>query len=693
LAQGAAVVAQRKPQGLIERSVTMRSTHVGLMLMALALQPVQANQVSPITKVLQLMSDMQTKIIAEGEAAHGVYAEFAEMCEERSKNLQFEIKTGKAEVADLKAAIDEETAKAESLDTKVEELTASIAADEADLEAATKIRAKESADFVAEEKELAEVIDSLQRAIGILEKEMAKHGASMMQIKNAGNLAKTLQVLVEASTLTSADAKGIAALVQTQENSDDVETGAPDPAVYKGQSGGIIDTLGDLLEKAESQLADIRNKETAALHEFQSLKQSLEDKIKYENKELDEAKTGIAASNEKKAIAEGDLETTTKNLDEDVLALSELHHQCLSKAQDYEVETKSRGEELTAIAAAKKAISETTAGAADLSYGFSQVSFLQRSQSGGMQVVRFFRELAQKKHFPALAQLSMRMDAAIRASEGDPFVKVKDLIQDMIETLEKEAEEDATEKAYCDKELAETNAKKDAKTTEIKKLSTKIDQMTSRAAQLKGEVAELEKALSALSKAQAEMDKIRLEEKEDYIKAKSEMDAGIKGVQLALKVLRDYYAKGDKAHASDEGGGAGIIGLLEVVESDFSKGLIEMTSTEEAAQAAYDQETKDNEIERTIKEQDVKYKSEEATGLEKTTAEATSDKSGVQEELDAVLEYLKGMEDRCIAKPETYQERVKRRDAELAGLREGLRILEEQTSFLQLKTRTLRGTK
>merc|ERR1712156_741018 len=548
--------------------------------------------------------------------------------------------------------------------------------------------------FLAEEKELAEVTDALQRAIAILEREMAKHGASMMQLKNAGSLEKTLRVLVEASSLTSADAKGIAALVQTQQASDDGDMGAPDPAVYKGQSGGIIDTLGDLLEKAESQLAELRNKETASLHEFQMLKQSLEDKIKYETKELDEAKTGIAASNEKKAAAEGDLAATTKNLDEDVLALSELHHDCLTKAQDYEAETKSRGEELTAIATAKKTIEETTSGAADLSYGFNQVSFMQRSQSGGLQVVRFFRELAQQKHFPALAQLSLRMDAAIRASEGDPFAKVKGLIQDMIETLEKEAEADATEKAYCDKELAETNAKKDAKTTEIKKLSTKIDQMTSRSAQLKGEVAALEKGLSALAKAQAEMDKIRLEEKEAYTKAKAEMEAGIKGVQLALKVLRDYYAKADKAHVSDEGGGGGVIGLLEVCESDFSKGLVEMTSTEEAAQAAYDTETKENEIEKVTKEQDVKYKTEEATGLDKATAEATSDKAGVQEELDAVLEYLKGIEDRCIAKPETYEERVARRDAELAGLKEALSILESETSFLQRKSkRTLRGTK
>merc|ERR1712156_1195312 len=117
-------------------------------------------------------------------------------------------------------------------------------------------------------------------------------------------------------------------------------------------------------------------------------------KIKYETKELDEAKTGIAASNEKKATAEGDLAVTTKNFDEDVLALSELHHECLTKAQDYEAETKSRGEELKAIAMAKKVIAETTSGAADLSYGLNQVSFLQ---SGGLRAVRFLHDLATKE--------------------------------------------------------------------------------------------------------------------------------------------------------------------------------------------------------------------------------------------------------------------------------------------------------
>jgi len=658
---------------------------------ALAVQVVA--QTNPVQKAIQLLSDLETKIIKEGAASRKVYVDFAEFCEDRSRELHFEIKTENNQISDLKATIAVETATMGALTTKIEELSAEGSLDEADLAAARHIRSTEQAAFAAAEKELMEIIDTLGRAIGIIEREMAKGGASMMQLKSATNIGQALSVLVQASMLSTADASRLTALVQSSQASTDGDEAinAPDPAVYKGQSGGIIDTLGDLLEKAESQLSELRNKETAALHEFEALKQSLEDKVKYETKELEEAKTGIAASNEKKATAEGDLEVTTKNLNEDIVALSDLHHECLTKAQDYEAETKSRGEELTAIATAKKAIQETTSGAGGLSYGLNQVSFLQHSQDQGFQVIRFLRGVAQQQHLPALAQLTVRIDSAVRSGD-DAFTKVKGLIQDMIETLEKEAEQDATEKAYCDKELAETYAKKDAKTTEIKKLSTKIDQMTSRSAQLKAEIAELEKGLSSLAKSQAEMDKVRLNEKEEYTKAKAEMEAGIKGVQLALKVLRDYYAK-DKSHSADEGGGAGIIGLLEVVESDFSKGLIEMTSTEDAAQAAYDQETKDNEIERVTKEQDIKYKTEESTGLDKATAEATSDKSGVQEELDAVLEYLKGIEDRCIAKAEPYAERVRRREAELNGLREALNILENETSFLQQKRQTLRGAK
>merc|ERR1712194_420673 len=107
------------------------------------------------------------------------------------------------------------------------------------------------------------------------------------------------------------------------------------------------------------------------------------------------------------------------------------------------------------------------------------------------------------------------------------------------------------------------------------------------------------------------------------------MEQGLEGVKMALKVLREYYSS-DKAHAAAEGAGSGIIGLLEVIESDFSQGLAEFITVEETSAATYDKESKENEIEKTTKDQDVKYKNQEASDLDKAIAEASSDRSGVQ---------------------------------------------------------------
>jgi hypothetical protein len=88
----------------------------------------------------------------------------------------------------------------------------------------------------------------------------------------------------------------------------------------------------------------------------------------------------------------------------------------------------------------------------------------------------------------------------------------------------------------------------------------------------------------------------------------------------------------------------------------------------------------------------VKYKSKESKDLDKETEENSADRSGVQTELDAVLEYLAKIEDRCIAKAETYAERKSRREAELAGLKQALDILDNETAFVQMRAhRTLRG--
>merc|ERR1711957_983250 len=129
--------------------------------------------------------------------------------------------------------------------------------------------------------------------------------------------------------------------------------------------------------------------------------------------------------------------------------------------------------------------------------------------------------------------------------------KIKGLITDMIAKLESEATADATHKAYCDKELSETNTKKSEKTNEIKKLSTRIDRMTAQSAQLKEAVAALQSGLANLAKSQADMDKMRLEGHSAFTASEAELEKALTGTKLALKILNEYYATEGKAHEAE----------------------------------------------------------------------------------------------------------------------------------------------
>merc|ERR1719252_59318 len=215
--------------------------------------------------------------------------------------------------------------------------------------------------------------------------------------------------------------------------------------------------------------------------------------------------------------------------------------------------------------------------------------------------------------------------------------------------------------------------------------------MTARIAVLKGEIAALAKQLSELAASQLAMDNMRGEEHEVYLSQTAEMEEGLQGVKLALKTLKDYYG-GASDHGAATGAGEGIIGLLEVIESDMTKTLADVEATEKSSAAEYDRQTKENEILKTTVDQDLKYKSKEKKELEESIAEATSDRGNVQAELDAVLEYLEKLTDRCVAKPMSYEERTKRREAEIAGLKQALEILDGEAVLLQKNSeRRLRG--
>jgi chromosome segregation ATPase len=280
-------------------------------------------------------------------------------------------------------------------------------------------------------------------------------------------------------------------------------------------------------------------------------------------------------------------------------------------------------------------------------------------------------------------------------SSGDPFAKVKTLITDMISKLESEASADATEKAYCDEELSKSGAKKGDLDDEIAKLSTKIDQATADSTALKSEVKELQEELAKMEKEQADNTKWREDEHAEYVVSKKDLEEGVAGVRKALDVLRNYYGGAafvqqpapPAAFEKATGAGESIIGILEVCESDFATDLAKVETAEADSQSTYDTLTQEYKVTKAKKDQDVKYKTQEFTSLDKTVSELSSDRETAGTELAEVEEYLSKLKDRCIAKPESYAERKARRDAEIKGLKEALSVLENETALVQRRGR------
>jgi len=315
---------------------------------------VSAAETNPLAKVLNLMEELKAKIIKEGEAEAKAYDEYLQWCQSAVQDTGFAIETATKEKGELEAKIMELSAAISAAGSKTEDLASAIATNENDLKSATSIRETELADFASSEKELMEVISAIDRAISILEKEMAKNPASFAQVYNTKvkNLLQSLSLVADAAGFSVADRKRLIALAQTDQG--DEEFGAPAAATYKSQSGGIIDVLEDMKEKAESQLAEVRKAEVAAKHNYAMLKQSLEAQIAADTKDMKEEKAGKAEAEEAKAEAEGDLEMATKELANADETLATARSTCMKVGADHEMTVKAREEELKVIAEAKK---------------------------------------------------------------------------------------------------------------------------------------------------------------------------------------------------------------------------------------------------------------------------------------------------------------------------------------------------
>merc|ERR1719207_363130 len=519
--------------------------------------------------------------------------------------------------------------------------------------------------------------------------------------KKINDVVSALKNIIEAEWLDVSGRRKLKSFLQSaaaakEDEDDDLSFDQPQAKMvaYESSSGGIVKTIEEMQGKAEDTLSDLRKKEMSDAQNFEKLESALKDEIAHGGDKLSTAKSGKAMNEESKATASGKLVETEKSKAADEEYAGTLKTECESKASEWEARQKSATEEMGAIEKAKdilvsgvKAFVQTKTRTRRWNPDDDDED--DKTSAQRQRVVEILKQLGQVHHSFAFAQM-----ASMAAS--DPFVKIRGLIEDMIAKLLKEAEEEATQKAFCDTEMGKSKTSQAEKTETLGKLTARIDGASTTIAENTEAIKTLEAEIAEIDKAQAEATEIRTTENADYLKASKDFKDSAEAVAKAIEVLKNFYegsfmqvsAKTNLKSKQPEFGGAKsdtastIISVLEMSEEDFTTLLAETEATEDEAAKAFKTLTDEDKISKATKETEAKGKASEVKSLTVQLEHSKEDHSSVSSELDAVNPYIDKLRPQCEEKAMSYEEKKAKREAEIAGLKEALEIL-AGSSFLQ----------
>merc|ERR1719420_639673 len=326
--------------------------------------------------------------------------------------------------------------------------------------------------------------------------------------------------------------------------------------------------------------------------------------------------------------------STNAVLNDDRTYLKDLTTKCELKAKQWDQRSSMRASELTAITQALTVLKGSVASQAEKvgeggrPAAFAQeeeddddVSFVQTAtvSKATLRLVKkavhapdsndleirsklesIFRDVAKKYKSPMLSTL------AVKVAE-DPFVKIKGMIQDMIEKLLEEEADEANHKGWCDEEISKTVKDRDYRLADIEALHASLEELNAREEKLTLEKAELEEQIATLNSDYSNQTAARADEKEENEETVTEAKDGVSAIKQALEILSHFYGEAaqatveegliqqpsveddapdagfDGAYNGAQGSSTGIVGMMEVILGDFER-TISDTEELEASQ-------------------------------------------------------------------------------------------------------------
>jgi len=644
---------------------------------------------TPIEKVTELLKGLQAKVAEEGKKEAAAYDKFACFCKEQADEKLYAIEKSDALIAKLTEEIKSLDADIAELNGDISKLSQKASKLEKKIEADAKARAKEHAKYLVKAQDLNEAIGACTAAIAAMKD--AKSGLKDAKV-NFAQVQSRLMATVSRQKLPSETVALVEKLSQPK---------------YQFQGNDIIATLEDLLADFKEMKKNLDQDEFDLKSVFDEEALGDSNQLKFTNKEKDEKAALAEEKTEEVMNKREDNDQEKKDRAADQAFMDVLTKDCEEKATLFDQRSKTRADELTAMTDAIKALEEgvkPNEGANKKLVGFIQIRQVGTLQQESQHAIKRVEELLQEAAATQGSAVLRGAAARVELSQ-DHFVKVRGLIKDLIQRLKDDAAAEAEQKGFCDKAMKEAITNRDEGKGKQETADSKKTTLTALSEELTNSIADLTQEIAENKKAINEASELRAGEKADNEVTLDQAEQGKDATNMALTVLSDFYKNAfmqtgskyvppnsdregntvgdlapevfdDKYHGA-QGEAKGIIGILEVIVSDFERSIKKVTEDEKSAQEAFEKfEKETNEdcdaMQKTIDEKEGKLKEAKADIVEQI--QAYKDATELFESGEQKLEELHAT---CVAGEETWEERAAARKKEIEALKEAQTVLDE----------------
>jgi len=319
--------------------MSAQATLVGWALAFIAVNVAICEAVTPINKVLEMMTEMKAKGIAEKKAEEVQFAKFTQWCTDTSAEKAKAIEASALEIERLGAFIDKLEVEIADLSERVAELEEDVGRWVQDKMAATDVRKQEKTDYDATHTEYQEIVGAIDRAVSVLKESPGNVPQALVQTH--------LERVMRSNRVPTKAKQAMQVFVQTAgKQNPKLFYDAPEAYAYESQSGGVLAMLQDLHARFLSEMTDLEKQEMNAVHACQRLVQRFKEQTELAEQEISQKEKRLAECRADLAQAKSDKteEETLKEKNEEYLR--QLGELCGQKQTDFVSRQQLRAEEL-----------------------------------------------------------------------------------------------------------------------------------------------------------------------------------------------------------------------------------------------------------------------------------------------------------------------------------------------------------